>query len=87
MNEISLKSRLLASYLISNKLKLRSGEEVLLKEEFFPLTQVEFEGKKYNAPKNYDYYLKKIYGDYMKLPPKEKRVNHGCLEVNFNTNK
>lgn len=27
-------------------------------------------------PKEYDKYLKKMYGDYMKLPPKEKRVAH-----------
>ena len=30
-----------------------------------------------------DTYLKKIYGDYMKLPPVEQRRNHMPLEIKF----
>lgn len=37
--------------------------------------QVLFEGEMFNAPNKYEYYLKKIYGDYMTPPPPEKRVN------------
>lgn len=44
------------------------------KDEIFPTSKVEFEGKIYNAPKNTDYFLKNFYGDYMKLPPVEKRT-------------
>lgn len=36
----------------------------------------DFEGEKYTGVKNYDTYLTTMYGDYMKLPPKEKRVTH-----------
>lgn len=37
------------------------------------LTLLEFEGRKFPAVKNYDEYLTMLYGDYMKLPPKEKQ--------------
>ena len=37
---------------------------------------VEFEGKKFKAYKDYDKYLKRTYGDYMKLPKEEDRQCH-----------
>ncbi|MEY8339175.1 LicD family protein [Lachnospiraceae bacterium 62-35] len=46
------------------------------------VSEVEFEGRKYMAPKNPDGVLKAIYGDYMKLPPKEKRIpSHSSMEI------
>ena len=41
--------------------------------------KVEFEGKLYNAPVGYEKYLHNLYGDYMQLPPEEKRRSHGLL--------
>ena len=35
-----------------------------------------FEGKEYYVPGCWDYYLKSLYGDYMKLPPVDKRKTH-----------
>lgn len=35
-----------------------------------------FEGILFNTPNDYDEYLSNLYGDYMKLPPKEKQVSH-----------
>lgn len=46
------------------------------KEWFGEAVDVEFEGLKFNAPSNYDSYLRRLYGDYMQLPPVEKRVTH-----------
>ncbi len=44
-------------------------------EKYAETMYVDFEGHKFPVPKQYDYILTNIYGDYMKLPPKEKRVN------------
>lgn len=49
-----------------------------LRESVFPLTAIEFEGKQYKAPADSDAYLKDLYGDYMQLPPEEKRKGHAC---------
>ena len=52
------------------------------KELFDELIEWPFEERKYMGFKNADSYLKNTYGDYMKLPPKEKHVSHhveiGC---------
>ena len=44
------------------------------KEWFTKPIYKEFEGKKMPIPNGYDSYLRMAYGDYMKLPPKEKRI-------------
>lgn len=55
-----------------------------LQSNYFPSKKLFFEGKKYNVPNNYKYVLEKIYGkDYMKLPPKEKRVTHSPIEIDL----
>lgn len=48
----------------------------LPKNIYEELTELPFEGKYYPATKHYDFYLKQMYGDYMQLPPVEKRVSH-----------
>jgi LPS biosynthesis protein len=41
----------------------------------------EFEGKQYRIPIGYDKWLRNIYGDYMQLPPVEKRQSHHVFEA------
>ena len=39
--------------------------------------KLEFEGQLFYAPKEYDRYLTVKFGDYMQLPPEDKRKTHG----------
>lgn len=50
--------------------------ECIEREGYGEPVQVEFEGKQYNAPANWDKYLSNLYGDYMQLPPEEDRIPH-----------
>lgn len=45
--------------------------------------RVKFENKSYNIMDGYDSYLKKMYGNYMELPPIEKRFVHIDGDVEF----
>jgi len=42
-----------------------------------------FEDAEFRVPADYDTVLRTIYGDYMQLPPEEKRVAHHPLLVRF----
>ena len=53
--------------------------------EIEPYSQLEFEGKLYNVPRNWDLYLKRAYGDYMTLPPENQRVTHYPKYICFDT--
>ena len=44
--------------------------------QLLPVQDISFEGKSMMMVKNPDYYLRLMYGDYMQLPPVEKRVAH-----------
>lgn len=50
--------------------------ERMLKSEFEKAVEVEFEGHKFPAFSCWDSYLHGLYGDYMQLPPVEKRKTH-----------
>ena len=45
-------------------------------DDIFPLSSLDFEGICLSVPCKYDNYLRKIYGDYMKLPDLDKLVSH-----------
>lgn len=46
------------------------------KEIFEKYTTIEFEGQQLRAICDYDSWLRKAHGDYMQLPPEEKRIPH-----------
>ncbi len=51
-------------------------KEIMRTWTFENYCDMEFEGHQLKAIQNYDEYLKKHYGDYMKLPPEEKQKTH-----------
>ena len=53
-----------------------SNDKPISIECFNDVTPVEYEGHLVNAPIGYDVWLKSIFGDYMQLPPEDKRNAH-----------
>lgn len=56
-------------------------KQTMPKSKYFPAVKVEFEGKYYNAPREWDFILRRIFEDYMQLPPEEERVNHKPVRI------
>lgn len=51
-------------------------DDRIFPEELFPLKRYHFEGHEFFGPNNADPFLTRCYGEYMKLPSKEKRASH-----------
>ncbi len=60
--------------------KLYVGE-TLPANVYFPPTRGVFEGIEVSLPANPDAYLKNLYGDYMIIPPVDKRESHLIVEI------
>ena len=76
-----------AGYYINYGSPYNLVKETIPISEFEPYSKLTFEGKEYNVPRNWDLYLSHIYGDYMTLPPVEKRITHYPLYISFDTTK
>jgi len=57
--------------------------EIMPYDVFYPLKLIKFEGREYPCVNDIDTYLTNLYGDFMKLPPAEKRRTHEPLELKF----
>lgn len=69
-----------SDYVIANNPVYGYEKELQKAENIKEYTDAEFEGLKVMIFKNYDEILRTTFGDYMQLPPEDKRVNHS-LEV------
>lgn len=58
-------------------------KETLLSEWITDLAEYAFEDRSYPGIRDYHAYLSYFYGDFMQLPPEEKRNHHNRLEVDF----
>lgn len=61
---------------------LLPSKELFVFEDLFPLKKYRFEDTEFFGPANADIMLKRFYGDYMALPPIERRKPH-YSEVQF----
>lgn len=53
------------------------------KKDWLPLKKAKFENMEVNIPNNPDSILTRIYGNYMELPPKEKRFRYAPEKIEF----
>lgn len=53
------------------------------KSVFYPPVNCEFEGLHAKIPNNVDTYLRALYGNYMEIPPVEKREKHFYTKIDF----
>lgn len=61
-------------------------KQTMPKDVYYPACKLEFEGKLYRCPANWDYVLQRIYGpNYMQLPSVEKRITHKPVRISFDT--
>lgn len=63
-----------SSKYIGSSFGLRCEREIIERECFQSYKYAPFENRSYRIPVGYDQYLRQMYGDYMKLPPKEQQV-------------
>ncbi|MDF2567632.1 MAG: lipopolysaccharide cholinephosphotransferase [Oscillospiraceae bacterium] len=71
------------SELVGNCVGAWGKKEIVPKEFIGEPKLYEFENKRFYGVEDSDNYLKRIYGDYMELPPPEKRKSHHRYTIKF----
>ena len=56
-------------------------KEIVPKQWYGKGKEMQFENIKVNVPEKYDLWLRRVYRNYMELPPVEKRVTHHYTEI------
>lgn len=60
---------------------IRGEKEIIKRENYDSIISVPFEDRQYDIPTGYDTYLKNMYGDYMQLPPEDKRCSPHAIRA------
>ena len=66
---------------ITNHCGAWGDKEIIPAQWYGEGCELEFEGLKVRAPKDWHKWLTQVYGDYMQLPPPEQRVGHHYCDV------
>lgn len=74
IDKIMKKKKYEECYYVANLQGAWFGREIVKREYFGKGSKAMFEGLEVMIPEKYDEFLTAIYGDYMKLPPENKRV-------------
>lgn len=81
---MTLDSKKKNKYIVNYSSIYNVKKELFPYDCYFPFVNIEFEGKTFYAPNKYKEILSQVYGDdYMKLPPKEKRITHNPVRLSF----
>jgi len=82
---VKIREKLFSSYKKGSRLANHSGawgvKEIVPAKWYGDGVYMEFEGIPVRCPVEYKKWLTQVYGDYMQLPPEEKRVSHHYVEV------
>ena len=65
-----------SDYVIRMRNSSNGTTGALKKEIYDPAVKLEFEEKQYYVPRDYDTWLTRFFGNYMELPPENKRMPH-----------
>lgn len=74
-----LLTRLVNKFIPTNNFSFQYGRKTYVQynlKDIFPLKEMPFEGYSFLVPHNPDALLRECFGDYMQIPPKEKRAIH-----------
>ena len=61
----------------------KADNNIFTEDELFPLRKLKFEDIEINFPNKLEKYLTHLYGDFMQMPPEEKRINHAPVKLKF----
>ena len=61
---------------VCNLMSQYGAKEILHRSGFDSYIEMPFEDRTFSVFAGYEEYLRGVYGDYMQLPPEDKRVGH-----------
>ncbi len=82
LDKVMKKCSIKKSQYIINFMGMYKFKDMMPKSVYGKGALYEFENLFFNGPQNYDEFLKHLYGNYMELPPIDKRNNHS-VEIIF----